>query len=90
MAIVREHYGTRKDGVNLFKTYSDEGMLILQNETGIEYSEAIDVENAPYTYSETDKPIDVDVDPDVDPEVDPEEATVADYIAALEELGVEV
>lgn len=33
------------------------GFYILQNETGIEYEEAIDVENAPYTYSETDKPI---------------------------------
>ena len=33
------------------------GFYILQNETNIEYDEAIDVENAPYTYSETDKPI---------------------------------
>lgn len=55
--IVREFYRTRKDGVNLYRTYSDEGFYILQNETDIEYDEAIDVENAPYTYSETDKPI---------------------------------
>lgn len=55
--IVREFYRTRKDGVNLYRTYSDEGFYILQNETGIEYAEAIDVEGAPYTYSETDKPI---------------------------------
>lgn len=55
--IVREFYRTRKDGVNLYRTYSDEGFYILQNETGTEYDEAIDVENAPYTYSETDKPI---------------------------------
>lgn len=33
------------------------GFYILQNETGIEYDEAIDVENAPYTYSETEYPI---------------------------------
>lgn len=33
------------------------GFFILQNETGAEYDEAIDVEGAPYTYSETDKPI---------------------------------
>lgn len=33
------------------------GFYILQNETNVEYDEAIDVENAPYTYSETDKPI---------------------------------
>lgn len=55
--IVREFYRTRKDGVNLYRTYSDEGFYILQNETNIEYDEAIDVEGAPYTYSETDKPI---------------------------------
>lgn len=55
--IVREFYATRNDGVNLFRTYSDEGNYILQNETQIEYSEAIDVEDAPYTYSETDIPI---------------------------------
>jgi hypothetical protein len=60
--IVREFYTTRKDGVNLFRTYSDEGFYILQNETQIEYAEAIDVENAPYTYSETDKPIEIDID----------------------------
>ena len=52
-----EFYRTRKDGVNLFRSYSDENFYILQNETGIEYTEAIDVENAPYTYSETDKVI---------------------------------
>ena len=57
MAIKREFYRTRKDSVNLYRTYSDEGFYILQNETGIEYDEAIDVEGAPYTYSETDKPI---------------------------------
>lgn len=57
--IQREYYKTRKDGVSLFKTYSTENLYIRQIETGIEYSEAIDVENAPYTYEETDKPIEV-------------------------------
>lgn len=51
--IITEHYKTRADGVKLFRTYSDEGFKIVQNETGIVYSEAIDVENAPYTYSES-------------------------------------
>ena len=55
--IVKEFYRTRKDGVNLYRTYSDKEVYILQNETGAEYDEAIDVEGAPYTYSETDKPI---------------------------------
>ena len=36
-------------------TYSDEGKYIIQNETGVKYEEAIDVEGAPYTYSETDE-----------------------------------
>lgn len=55
--IIREFYTTRKDGVKLYRTYSDSNMYIRQVETGVEYSEAIDVENAPYTYEETDKAI---------------------------------
>lgn len=51
--IVREYYRTREDGVNLFRTYSDAGYFILQNETGAKYAEAIDVEFKNYTYSET-------------------------------------
>ena len=47
-------YLTRKDGVNLYRTYSDEGYQIRQLETGAVYAEAIDVENAGYTYEETD------------------------------------
>ena len=78
--IVTEYYKTREDGVVLNRTYSDAGFYILQNETGIEYSEAVDVEGAPYTYSETDKPI----------EGETNEATEADYIHALNEMGVDV
>lgn len=57
--IVKEPYMTRADGVQLVRTYSDEGKKIIQNETGIKYAEAIDVENATYTYSESDEDIDV-------------------------------
>jgi hypothetical protein len=53
----KEFYRTREDGVNLYRTYSDENFMIKQNETGNLYDEAIDVENAPYTYTETDIPI---------------------------------
>lgn len=74
--IITEYFMTRTDGVVLNRTYSDGGFYILQNETGIEYSEAVDVEGAPYTYSETDKPIET------------EEATADDYEAALERFGV--
>ena len=55
--IVKEYYTTRADGVKLYRTYSDSGLKIVQNETGVIYDEAIDVENAPYTYSESDEPI---------------------------------
>lgn len=55
--IVREYYKTRKDGVNLYKTYSDEQFKIKQEQTDVIYDEAIDVENAPYTYVETDEKI---------------------------------
>ena len=60
--IIREHYKTRSDGVELYRTYSDAGCLIRQVETGAEYSEAIDVADAPYTYTETDKIIPDDFD----------------------------
>ena len=55
--IQREFYAQRKDGVKLYRTYSDAGMMIRQNETGVEYTESIDVEGAPYTYTETETPI---------------------------------
>ncbi len=55
--IVRELYLTRKDGVKLYRTYSDTNHYILQQPTNIKYGEAIDVENAPYTYVETDEVI---------------------------------
>ena len=60
--IIREHYKTRSDGVELYRTYSDAGYLIRQVETGAEYSEAIDVANATYTYTETGKFIPDDFD----------------------------
>lgn len=55
--IVREFYMQREDGVNLFRTYSDENKYIKKIGTNEEYSEAIDIEGAPYTYEETDKEI---------------------------------
>ncbi len=75
--IVNEYYRTRKDGVRLFRSYSDEGFYIVQNETGIEYSEAVDVEDTPYTYSESERLIESE-----------DEASEADYIEALGRFGV--
>ena len=50
----------RIEGRNLIKTYSDSGFLIRQEQTGIEYEEAVDIENSGYTYVETDIPIEED------------------------------
>lgn len=55
--IVREYFMTRKDGVKLYKTYSDQNKYIRKVGTEEEYDVAIDVENAPYTYAETEKEI---------------------------------
>lgn len=55
--IVREFYRVREDGVTLYRTYSDEGYMIRQVETGYTYNDAIDIENAPYTYEETEEKI---------------------------------
>ena len=58
--IIKEFYKKRSDGVNLYRTYSDSKLMIRQVETGDVYTEAIDVENAAYTYEETDMSIDAD------------------------------
>lgn len=55
--IKREFLRTRKDGVKLFKTYSDKGLQIQKFGTLEFYDEAIDVEQAPFAYIETTLPI---------------------------------
>jgi hypothetical protein len=55
--IIKEYYRTRKDGVNLYRTYSDANFKIQKVGTNEVYDEAIDVEGAPYEYTETDEPI---------------------------------
>ena len=46
----------------LIKHYSDEGYLLLQNETGAKYAEPIDIAPCPYTYTETDELAEEDID----------------------------
>lgn len=72
--VIKEFYETRPDGVNLYRTYSDEGFYIVQNETGAEYAEAIDVEGAPYTYTESDKKIE-----------EPEDEFIAEHESIINE-----
>lgn len=51
--ICKELFATRSDGVKLYRTYSDQNFMILQIETGVTYSEAIDPEDVERTYEET-------------------------------------
>lgn len=55
--ITRNYLRTRKDGVKLYTTSSSLGLKIRQEQTGAVFDEAVDVENAPYTYTETDEPV---------------------------------
>ena len=50
-----------QDG-KLIRHYSDTGMMLLQVETGIEYSDAVDVVPCRYTYKETDKPVEAPIE----------------------------
>lgn len=51
--VVKEFYRVREDGVILYRSFSDEGFYIQKVGTDEVYSEAIDVDNAPYVYIET-------------------------------------
>ena len=64
--IIKEFYTIRKDGVNLYKTYSDKNVYIKKQGTDEEYDIAIDVESAPYTYEETEEIIDYGTKPEVE------------------------
>lgn len=51
--VKKEFYRVREDGVILYRSFSDEGFYIQKVGTDEVYSEAIDVDNAPYVYIET-------------------------------------
>ena len=53
--IKKEYYKTLEDGTVLVRTYSDSNHYIIQDGTGIEYSEAIDPENMSRTYTESER-----------------------------------
>lgn len=53
-----DEYGQPHDELVLH--YSDERMMILQEQTGVKYENAVDVFPCQYTYVETDEPIEHD------------------------------
>ena len=67
-------YKVLPNGKTLIRTYSTDGKIIERD--GVQYSEAIDDASFAHVYTETNIPI------------EGESATEADYIKALERLGV--
>lgn len=59
--MIKKEKITRDDGVKLTRTYSSRGFKIRQNETGIVYDEAVDLEGSDFTYEETDIKIESEV-----------------------------
>lgn len=79
--IIRELYTTFEDGTRLFRTYSDQRKKLIQLDTGIVYDEAIDIENTPHTYAESDEYID-------DEPVEDEEPVDGDLLRAQEAIDL--
>lgn len=80
--IIKEFFKTRNDGVNLYRTYSDQGFMLRQVETDILYSDPIDVEDAPFTYEETDILIE---DREEDSTLASDEISAEEFMALVEE-----
>lgn len=82
------YYMTRSDGVELYRfavpntktgnEWDKPQFKIRQDQTGTLYDEAIDVENAPYTYTETDIP--AEGEPTPIGEVTEQKAEAYDYL----------
>lgn len=73
--MLKTEYLGQVDGMTLHRTYSDEEMMIRQDETGELYEEAVDPDFMNRTYTETDIPIHTEEPPEEGeiPEEVPEE-----------------
>ena len=64
--IIIEEFTLPDDDRILTKTYSDEGYMIIQDETGIMYAEAVDPKDMNRTYTESNVKIKQNTEPDFD------------------------
>lgn len=60
MAVIREYYMTRNDGVKIFRSYSDKDVYIRKEGTDLTGVEMYDVEDTHFVYVETDTPIETE------------------------------
>ena len=84
------YYTTRSDGVKLFRfavpntktgeEWDKPQFKIRQDQTGTSYDEAIDVENALYTYTETDIPVEAEATTETE-----QKAAAFDYLTGRSE-----
>ena len=58
--IIKEYIKTRKDGVEIYRRYSNLNKYIIQQETGLKFSSAEDIEPCKYTYIESDEDIKIE------------------------------
>lgn len=80
--IVIEFYKQREDGINLFRTYSDEGFEIQKMGTNEVYTEAIDVEGAYWDYMETSTKVAQEILDDIQKK----NLTTSELVTMLEEI----
>lgn len=59
--IITEYYRTREDGAVLYRSFSSEGMMIIQKESGKLYSEAVDPGSMKREYIESTQPVNSEV-----------------------------
>ena len=55
--IITEFFREREDGINLYRTYSDRGLRVENEQTHEVFDDVVNVEGFTHTYTETDEPI---------------------------------
>lgn len=73
-----------RDGT-LIKHYSDAGMMLLQEETGVMYADPVDVYPCPFTYTETDIPVEAEEEIQEEAGEQDEKALAYDIITGVAE-----
>lgn len=82
--IIKELFKTRNDGIKLYKQYSDLGVKLRQIETDTLYDCPVDIEDAPFTYEETDILIEKYNNYNNQP-LNPDEISASEFMALVEE-----
>ena len=69
----------------LIKHYSDKGVMLLQEETGIMYADPVDINPCPFTYNETDISIETEEEQGEETTEQKEKAMAYDIITGVAE-----